>query len=303
MRIFIFGAGYSGRAFARRMDGKAEWIAGTTRSTDKLEALARDGMRAMLFDGATLSDEARALLAGTTHLVVSAGPRNGEDPVLAAARETVLSAMPALQWIGYLSTVGVYGDHDGAWVSEDSECRPSAQRSTERLKAEAGWLDIGRERDVPVAVLRLSGIYGPGRNALVNLASGTAKRVIRAGQVFNRIHVADIAAALDHLGWRGLGGIYNVSDDRPCPPQDVVTFAAGLMGVEPPPEVAFEDADMSPMALSFWGENKRVSNAKIRQTGFDFGYPDHETALARMWREDDWRGEADDIRTTRRKMI
>ncbi|RST87633.1 SDR family oxidoreductase [Aquibium carbonis] len=303
MRIFIFGAGYSGRAFARRMEGKAEWIAGTTRSAGKFDALSRDGMRPVLFDGADLSPEARALLAETTHLVISAGPQNGDDPVLAVARETILSAMPALEWIGYLSTVGVYGDHDGAWVNEDSECRPSAQRSTERLKAEAGWLEIGRARGVPVAVLRLSGIYGPGRNALVNLASGTAKRVIREGQVFNRIHVADIAAALEHLGGLSLGGVYNVSDDRPCPPQDVISFAAGLMGVEPPPEVAFEDAVMSPMALSFWGENKRVSNAKIRQTGFDFGYPDHETALTRMWREDDWHGEADEVRTTRRKMV
>lgn len=303
MRIFIFGAGYSGRAFARRMAKKAEWIAGTTRSAGKLEALARDGMRPVLFDGAELSDEARALLAETTHLVISAGPQGGEDPVLAAARATVLSGMPALEWIGYLSTVGVYGDHDGAWVTEESECRPSAQRSTERLKAENGWLDLGRARGVPVAVLRLSGIYGPGRNALVNLASGTAKRVIREGQVFNRIHVADIAAALEHLGKRGLGGVYNVTDDRPCPPQDVITFAAGLMGVEPPPEVRFEDAALSPMALSFWGENKRVSNARIRQTGFDFGYPDFETALTRMWREDDWRGEADEVRTTRRKLV
>jgi nucleoside-diphosphate-sugar epimerase len=303
MRIFIFGAGYSGRAFARRMAGRAEWIAGTTRSEGKLDALARDGMRPVLFDGAALTDAARALLAETTHLVVSAGPQNGEDPVLAAARETILSAMPALEWIGYLSTVGVYGDHDGGWVTEDSECRPSAQRSTERLKAEAGWLDLGRERGVPVAVLRLSGIYGPGRNALVNLAGGTAKRVIREGQVFNRIHVADIAAALEHLGARGLGGVYNVSDDRPCPPQDVIAYAASLMGVAPPPEVRFEDAALSPMALSFWGENKRVSNAKIRATGFDFGYPDHEAALTRMWREDDWRGEPDEVRTTRRKLV
>jgi nucleoside-diphosphate-sugar epimerase len=303
MRIFIFGAGYSGRAFARRMAGRAEWIAGTTRSADKLRALSSFGMRPVLFDGAALSPEAQALLAETTHLVVSAGPQNGADPVLAAARDAILSAMPALEWIGYLSTVGVYGDHDGAWVSEDSECRPSAQRSTERLTAETGWLDLGRQRDVPAAVLRLSGIYGPGRNALVNLASGTAKRVIREGQVFNRIHVADIAAALEHLGQRRLGGVFNVTDDRPCPPQDVITYAAGLMGVEPPPEVAFEDAALSPMALSFWGENKRVSNVKIRQTGFDFGYPDFETALTRMWREDDWRGEADEVRTTRRKLL
>jgi nucleoside-diphosphate-sugar epimerase len=303
MRIFIFGAGYSGRAFGRRMAGKAAVIAGTTRSAGKLDALSRDGLRPVLFDGETLSAEAIALLAETTHLVVSAGPQGGEDPVLSAARATILSTMPALEWIGYLSTVGVYGDHDGAWVTEESECRPSAQRSTERLEAEAGWLDLGRMRGVPVAVLRLSGIYGPGRNALVNLANGTAKRVIREGQVFNRIHVGDIAAALEHLGGRRLGGVFNVTDDRPCPPQDVIAFAAGLMGVEPPPEVRFEDAEMSPMALSFWGENKRVSNAKIKGTGFDFGYPDYETTLTRMRREDDWRGEADEVRTTRRKMV
>lgn len=303
MRIFTFGAGYSGRAYARRMSGKAEWVAGTTRSEDKLHALERDGMRPVLFDGETLSEEARGLLARTTHLVASAGPQGGADPVLAVARDVILAGMPELAWIGYLSTVGVYGDHDGAWVTEESDCRPSAQRSSERLKAEEAWLDLGRDKGVPVAILRLSGIYGPGRNALMNLASGTAKRVIREGQVFNRIHVGDIAGALDHLGERRLGGVFNVSDDRPAPPQDVVTFAASLMDIEPPQETPFEAAEMSPMALSFWGENKRVSNAKLKESGFAFGWPDYETALARMWREDDWKGEPDEVRIRRRKLL
>ena len=290
MRVFIFGAGYSGSAFARRIRHQAEWIVGTTRSPDKFERLSDAGMKPLVFDGENLSGEAADALARTTHLVASAAPGPGGDPVLAAARDIIHGAMPDLRWIGYLSTVGVYGGHDGAWVYEDSECRPGSQRSQARVSAEAEWLALGEEIGIPVAVLRLSGIYGPGRNALVNLSKGTAKRVIREGQVFNRIHVEDIAGALEHLAARRLGGVFNVTDDEPSPPQDVVTFAASLMGIEPPPEIPFEEADMSPMALSFWGDNKRVSNAKIRRSGYGFAYPDYRVALSRMWADGTWTG-------------
>lgn len=291
MRIFIFGAGYSGRAFARRMAGRAEALTGTTRSRDRFEALERAGATPMLFDGESLSAGIASELARTTHLVLSAAPGDAGDPVLAAGRGTVLEAMPALEWIGYLSTIGVYGDHGGAWVDEDAECRPTSRRSVQRVEAERQWLEVGSARDVPVAVLRLSGIYGPGRNAFVNLANGTARRIIRKGQVFNRIHVADIAGALEHLGARRLGGVYNVTDDKPSPPQDVVSYAASLMGVPPPLEIAYEDAEMTPMARSFWGENKRVSNRRIRSTAFSFEWPDFRVALERMWSESSWKAD------------
>ena len=291
MRLFIFGAGYSARVFARGMAGKAEWVAGTTRSPEKLEALGADGIEPLVFDGQSLTDECLARLRHATHLVLSAAPAAGVDPVLAAAGETIRASMPALRWIGYLSTVGVYGNHDGGWVTETSECRPGSRRSAARVVAEKKWLDLGEELSVPVAVLRLSGIYGPGRNALVNLANGTARRVIREGQVFNRIHVADIAGALEHLAACELGGVYNVSDDEPGPPQDVVTYAASLMDVPPPEEVSFEQAEMTPMARSFWGDNKRVSNEKLKQSGFEFAFPDYRTALSHMWEKDGWRSQ------------
>jgi nucleoside-diphosphate-sugar epimerase len=285
-RIFIFGAGYSGKAFARANKSGAE-IVGTTRSQEKFAALQQAGIAPLLFDG-SLSAEIAAELETTTHLVISTAPDEGGDPVLNAASTVIREKMPALRWIGYLSTVGVYGDHGGAWVDESSECRPVSNRSRWRVEAERQWLEIGTEGNLPVAVLRLSGIYGPGRNAFVNLAGGTAKRLIKPGQVFNRIHVEDIAGALWYLALRAQGGIFNVTDDLPAPPQDVVAYAASLMGVEPPPEVPFETAQLSPMARSFYGENKRVSNAAMKRDGYRFRFPDYRAALDAMWRAGDW---------------
>lgn len=282
-KIFIFGAGYSGKAFARANAHGAE-IVGTTRSAEKFDALRQAGMQPLLFNGLPTA-EISAALRTTTHLVVSIAPDETGDPALAAMRE---EKMPALRWIGYLSTVGVYGDHGGAWVDESSECRPVSIRSRLRVEAERQWLETGADKALPVAVLRLSGIYGPGRNAFVNLANGTAKRLIKPGQVFNRIHVEDIAGALWHLAERARGGIFNVTDDRPAPPQDVVARAVALMGVAPPPEIPFETAQLSPMARSFYGENKRVSNAAIKRDGYGFRFPDYSAALESMWREGNW---------------
>jgi nucleoside-diphosphate-sugar epimerase len=285
--IAIFGAGYSAQAFARANMAGAH-ITGTTRSAEKFAALEQAGIAPLLFDGAVTPETANAL-AEATHLVVSAAPGETGDPVLEAAREAILRAAPNLRWIGYLSTVGVYGDHGGGWVDETSACRPVSARSRWRVEAERQWFALGREIGRPVAVLRLSGIYGPGRNAFVNLENGTARRLVKPGQVFNRIHVADIAGALWHLAGGAQGGVFNVTDDEPAPPQDVVAYAASLMGVEPPPEVAFETAALSPMARSFYGENKRVSNAAIKAAGYRFRFPDYRAALDEMWTRGDWR--------------
>jgi nucleoside-diphosphate-sugar epimerase len=291
VKFFIFGAGYSGIAIAREVIKAGADVAGTTRTTEKFAALEKAGIRPFVFDGA-LTAEIEAELATTTHLVISIAP--GErDPVLAAARDTIVQQMPALRWIGYLSTVGVYGDHDGAWVDETTPDKPESKRSVERAAAEGAWADLGRGADVPVAILRLAGIYGPGRNAFVNLEAGNARRIVKPGQVFNRIHVADIAGSALHLAMRNLGGIFNVTDDEPCPPPDVVSYAADLMGVEAPAEVAFDDADMSPMARSFYGENKRVSNARLKQAGYAFRYPDYRAAFSAMWADGSWRGTND----------
>ena len=291
-KMFIFGVGYSGKAVGRVKPGASIRIAGTTRSAEKFEALRQAGIEPVVFDG-SLSDERAGELSETTHLLISIAPDEAGDPVLNAAREKILHGMPKLQWIGYLSTVGVYGDHGGDWVDETAECRPVSRRSVIRLKAEQEWLALGAESGLPVAVMRLSGIYGPGRNALVNLTNGTAKRLIKPDQVFNRIHGEDIAGAVWSLAQQDKGGIFNITDDEPAPPQDVVTYAARLMGVTPPPEIPFETAQLSPMARSFYGENKRVSNAAIKAAGYRFRYPDYRTAFDAMWEAGNWNeGEA-----------
>jgi len=289
-RIFVFGAGYSGKAFARANAGAA-MIFGTTRSEEKFAALRQAGIAPLLFDG-TLTGEIGEALEKSTHLVISVAPEAAGDPVLNAARDAI-AGMPALQWIGYLSTVGVYGDYGGAWVDETATCRPVSKRSVMRVEAEQAWLRFGEHIGRPVAILRLSGIYGPGRNALVNLENGTARRLVKPGQVFNRIHCDDIAGALWQLIGGNTGGIFNVTDDEPAPPQDVVAYAASLMGVEPPPEIPFDTAQLSPMARSFYGENKRVANAAIKASGYRFRFPDYRAAFDHMWASGDWRdGEA-----------
>jgi nucleoside-diphosphate-sugar epimerase len=290
MQVFIFGAGYSGRAIATAAPENAQ-VFGTTRSPEKFGALRVAGISPLQFDGSATDSAVLDALTETTHLVISIAPEEDGDPVLRVLSETILRGMPKLRWIGYLSTVGVYGDHQGDWVDEDSPCRPVSRRSVMRVKAEQEWLELAEAAGKPLAILRLAGIYGPGRNALVNLEQGTAKRLIKPGQVFNRIHVADIAGAMWHLAETERGGIFNVTDDHPAPPQDVVTYAAGLMGVEPPAEIPFETAQLSPMARSFYGENKRVSNRKLKDSGYAFRFPTYQSALDALWRDGDWRGE------------
>ncbi|MBL8578164.1 MAG: SDR family oxidoreductase [Mesorhizobium sp.] len=289
--FLVFGAGYSGKAFAAARIDPAIRIFGTTRSPDKFNALRAVGIEPLQFDGLAFSPDLLAELQRATHIIISTAPDDGGDPVLEIASDRIRDLAPRLRWIGYLSTVGVYGNYDGNWVDETAECRPVSRRSVLRVEAEQQWLAVGEAAGIPVAVLRLSGIYGPGRNAFVNLTNGTAKRLIKPGQVFNRIHAADIAGALWLLSASDLGGIFNVTDDLPAPPQDVVAYAAALMGVEPPSEVPFDAAQLSPMARSFYGENKRVSNAAIKAVGYRFRYPDYRSAFDAMWKEGNWAGE------------
>ncbi|PKA44084.1 SDR family oxidoreductase [Rhizobium sullae] len=290
MHVMIFGCGYSGTAIAKAFSAASVRISGTTRSADKAELLRSQGIEAFIFDGEIISDALLEAMRSVTHLVQSIAPREAGDPLINLASGELRKMMPALQWIGYLSTVGVYGDHKGAWVSEETVCVPVSGRSKERLEAEDAWLAIGRELGIPAAVLRLSGIYGPGRNAFINLDRGTARRLIKKDQVFNRIRVEDIGASARYLADQSLGGIYNVTDDLPGPPQDVIVEAARLMGVEPPPEQPFETAELTPMARSFYGENKRVSNAKLKAAGYTFSFPNYPMSLAQLWQSGRWRG-------------
>lgn len=289
MDVLILGAGFSGAAIARRLLPKAASVSGTTRSPERRQALSEMGLDALIYDGETMSPELRDVMRRTTHLVQSIAPGKAGDPLMRAGMPGADSLMPNLRWAAYLSTVGVYGDHKGAWVTEDAMLDPVSDRSRERVEAERAWLELGQATGIPVAVLRLSGIYGPGRNGFCNLANGTARRLVKPGQVFNRIRVEDIAGSVAFLSEKGKGGIFNVTDDEPAPPQDVVLEAARLMGVTPPPEIAFETAELSPMARTFYGENKRVSNAKLRAAGYTFLHPDYRQSLRQMWSEDCWK--------------
>lgn len=292
MRVLIFGAGFSGRAIGRHFAEEGVPVHGTTRSRDKFEILQRSGIKPLLFDGKEGSPDLHDELARTTHLLVSAAPGADGDPVLNALQRSLETDTPDLRWIGYLSTVGVYGDRGGDWVDESADLHPTSTRGRQRVAAEQAWIRFGEARKVPVALLRLAGIYGPGRSALMNLAEGSAKRVIKPNQVFNRIHVDDIAGATALLARKEIGGAFNVADDEPGPPQDVVTFAAGLLGMEPPPEIPFETAEMSPMARSFYGDNKRVSNARLRAAGYRFRFPNYRVAMKDMVARNIWRAEA-----------
>ncbi|PVB60222.1 SDR family oxidoreductase [Labrenzia sp. 011] len=278
MRLFVFGTGYSSKAFVEAIRDQFEWIGGTTRSPEKAEGLRDLGVDPFVFDGRSKGDGIAEALRSATHVLVSIAPDDTGDPVLTHHGEDIAAA--GAQWTGYLSTVGVYGNHDGAWVDEETPCKPVSRRSVQRVAAEQAWLEFASANDLPVQIFRLSGIYGPGRNIFEKFRAGTARRLVKPGQVFNRIHVGDIAGVLSTALERPSTRIFNVTDDEPAPPQDVVTFAADLLGVTPPEEIPFETADLSPMARSFYGENKRVSNRRVKdELGYSFRFPDYRTAL------------------------
>lgn len=278
--LFCFGLGYSALALARRLARQGWHVSGTARTREGADKIAGEGFTAFVFDGTAPGPGVADALKSATHVLVSVPPGADGDPVL-AHHGADLAAAPSLAWIGYLSTVGVYGDHRGGWVDETMAPTPVSQRSRQRLAAEEEWLARGEHGRLRVQVFRLSGIYGPGRSAFDRLRSGNAHRIVKPGQVFNRIHVEDIARVLAAtIAGRGSFAVYNVTDDEPGPPQDVIAYAAELLQMPPPPEIALEDADLSPMARSFYGENKRVSNARLHHDiGIDLKYPTYRQGL------------------------
>ena len=276
-RLLSFGHGYSARALTARLIPRDWQVTGTTRSAQKAEALRKTGVTAVIWPGSDI----RQALAQTSHVLISAGPGQDGDPVLAELRDEIAAAAPHLTWVGYLSTTGVYGDHQGGWVDENTPLSPSTERGQARVAAEAAWQAIP---DLPLHIFRLAGIYGPGRGPFAKVRNGTARRIIKKGQVFSRIHVDDIAqvlkASIDHPI---PGAIYNLCDDNPAPPQDVIGYAAELLGQPVPPAVTFEEADLSPMARSFYAESKRVRNDRIKQElGVKLIYPTYQDGLQAM---------------------
>jgi nucleoside-diphosphate-sugar epimerase len=288
--LFCFGLGYTAAHYAAAFHSRFDRVFGTVRNSTRAAGM-NQGDKAwrtvLAFDGMSMSPDVRAAIADSDHVLVSIPPDATGDVVLAACG-TALSQAPRLRSVVYLSTIGVYGNHDGAWVDEESECRPGAQRSLQRHAAEHAWQTFGTRAGIPVAILRLAGIYGPGRNALVGAKNGTARRVVKPGQIFNRIHVADIASAIEAAFERRADGIFNVADDEPSPPEDPISFAANLLQVEAPPEIPFSEAQasMSPMGLSFYAEAKRAKNDKLKSVlGVSLEYPTYREGLTALHRD------------------
>lgn len=280
--LLSLGHGYSAAALARRLG--AGWrVIGTTRSAEKAARLAREGVEPLVWPGADLGPA----IAAATHVLASISPDAGGDPVLAHHGEAIAAAAPHLEWVGYLSTTGVYGDHGGGWVDESTPLAPTTERGRQRVLAEGQWQDLARRSGLPLHIFRLAGIYGPGRGPFEKVRAGTARRIIRENQYFSRIHVDDIAAVLAaSIARPDPGAIYNVADDDPSPPEDVLAEAARLLGLPPPPEVAFEEAEMSPLARSFYAESKRVRNDRIkRDLGVRLAYPDYRSGLRQLLAE------------------
>ena len=282
-RLFCFGLGYSAQHLAATLAAHGWQIAGTVRTEEAAAALREKGYAVHLFDGGTPLANAASVLAGTTHLLASAPPGADGDPVLRHHTAEIV-ALPDLRWAGYLSTTGVYGDRGGGWVDETADRTPTGARGRRRVAAEDAWLALHREHGLPVHLFRLAGIYGPGRSALDTVRSGRAHRIVKPGQVFSRIHIDDIAAVLRASIERpNPGAAYNLCDDEAAPPQDVIAFACTLLGVEPPPEVPFEAAELSEMARSFYRDNKRVSNRRIHdELGVTLRWPTFREGLRGM---------------------
>ena len=289
-RLLCFGLGYSALTLTKRLIPDGWKVLGTVRDPDQARSImrARADVAASLVGHEILRFDRDHPLAATdfaevSHVLISIPPEESGDPAL-DVHAADIAAMPNLRWLGYLSTTGVYGDRSGAWVDETSELRPTGERGRRRVTAEAGWLDLWRRHRVPVHVFRLAGIYGPGSNPFGALRYGTARRLERPGQLFSRIHVDDLAQVLAaSIDKPRPGAIYNVCDDEPAAQADVAAYAAGLLGVPPPPLMPFDTPhpEMTPLARSFWDDNKRVSNALIKQElGVRLRYPNYRVGLA-----------------------
>lgn len=275
--LLCLGAGYSARALARTLLPQGWRVLGTTRTPDKAVPLETLGLEPLIWPGTG----PLPALAEATHLLISAAPGPDGDPVLAALGDEIAQRAPQLDWVGYLSTTGVYGDRQGGWVDESTPLTPSTARGQARVRAEAQWQEIP---GLPLHIFRLAGIYGPGRGPFAKVRAGTARRIVKPGQVFSRAHVEDIARVLAaSIARPDPGAVYNVCDDDPAPPEDVIAEAARLLGLPIPPAEDFDTVEMTPMARSFYAESKKVSNARIkRDLGVRLRYPSYREGLAAL---------------------
>ena len=275
--ILVFGYGYTASVIGQKLLSEGWRVIGTTRSSDKAAAMKADGIEAVLWPDESITEA----LASATHILLSAAPSEKGDPVLGTLSSEIRQRAAQYEWVGYLSTTAVYGDRDGGWVDETSPLFPATRRGQLRVEAEQAWRELGAESGLPVHVFRLAGIYGPGRGPFAKVRAGTARRIIKKGQVFSRTHVEDIAQVLRaSIATPNAGAIYNVCDNDPAPPQEVIAEAARMLSLPPPEAVDFDTAEMTPMARSFYAESKKVSNRRIlEELGITLKYPDYRSGL------------------------
>lgn len=280
--LFCFGYGYSCNFLGRALEQlPTQWeLQGTTRDEERYRELKSHGVRPYLFNRHTPLPDAAYIMRNTTHLLISTPPDDDGDPSFIAHADTIKN-LPNLEWIGYLSTTGVYGDRDGRSVDETAGVAPTSKRGTRRIKAEEQWLSLYKQYGLPVHIFRLAGIYGPGRCALDSVRAGIARRIHKRGHAFGRIHVEDIAGILMRSFCKPTPGeIFNVCDDLPAPSHSVIEYACDLLGQSPPPMIEFEDANLAPMTRSFYADNRRVRNHKVKDVlGLDLKYPDYKAGL------------------------
>lgn len=301
MNLIIFGFGYTAKACVNLLAQQATDLTVTVRSKEKRDAVRKSTINAYCFDGINFEPELNQKIHNATHIIISVPPDDSGDPVLNCFLQKIENA-PDLKSIIYFSTIGVYGNFDGAWINETTAPNAISTRAARRLKAESEWLDFGKRRTINTHVLRLAGIYGKGRNALCDFANGTARRIFKENQVFNRIHVEDIARITAKLLESNLAyGVWNICDYEPCPPQDVVLYAAELLGIEPPPLQPYETAQLTDMGRAFYSENKRVSNEAICQKlDFEFSYPTYREGLKMLHEQGEGQKGSITLRTKRR---
>lgn len=280
-RLFCFGYGYTADFLGRELQKRGNWsLAGTTRGVEKRKALRERGIDAYLFDTEKPLSDPSLMMKNVTHLLIST-PTDQDGDIVYRFHENDIAHMPNLEWVGYLSTLGVYGDRDGAYVNETTELRPSSIRGSRRVRAEGDWISMMRDYHTPSHIFRLAGIYGPGRSAIDSVNAGIARRILKPGHAFSRIHVEDVVQTLlASFDNPHPGGIYNVADDEAAPSHEVIAYACRLLGRDPPPLVQFDEANLSPMSLSFYSENRRVKNDKIKsELGVQLKYPNYRLGL------------------------
>jgi nucleoside-diphosphate-sugar epimerase len=281
-RLFCFGYGYTCDYLGHALQElRAGWtVSGTTRGSERRDELLARRIRTHIFDVDQPMDDPYDVLRDVTHLLISVPPDDDGDPAFVAHARDIAN-MPKLEWAGYLSTTGVYGDRNGGDVDERSEIRPESKRGSRRVRAEQQWMSLFQSRGFPLHVFRLSGIYGPGRSALDSVRAGVARRIHKPGQAFNRIHVEDIVQVLlASFARPNPGAVYNLADDDPVPSHEVIKYACELLGIVPPPLIPYDEADMAPIARSFYKDNKRVKNDKIKnELGVVLKYPDFRKGL------------------------